>query len=249
MAHHTTLLVADGEAGLRARLTGQFEADELPCREADSLAGARAALETGSVGLALLGPLDRPAAAVRIVRALRGGELRCDPGLPMIVLGQTGGELELLRAFEAGCDDFVSRDVGYLELRARVRACMSRTSERARPGRRQVGSLVIDHATRRASLAGRAVPLTAMEFALLDRLARDPERVFTKHELLRDVWGYRSPGRTRTLDAHACRLRRRLEAAGGGGLVVNLRGVGYRLGDGRAPTPPAPSESAAPAAA
>jgi DNA-binding response OmpR family regulator len=48
----------------------------------------------------------------------------------------------------------------------------------------------------------------------------------------RDVWGYRSPGRTRTLDAHACRLRRRLEAAGGSGLVVNLRGVGYRLGDG-----------------
>ena len=76
-----------------------------------------------------------------------------------------------------------------------------------------------------------AVELTRVEFALLVALAREPTRVFTKRELLRDVWGYRSLGRTRTLDTHACRLRRKLESAGSPrrSFVVALWGVGYSL--------------------
>ena len=74
--------------------------------------------------------------------------------------------------------------------------------------------------------------LSRLEFALLHRLAREPQRVFTKEELLREVWGYPAEVRasTRTLDAHACRLRRKLEAAGACDAVENRRGVGYRLG-------------------
>jgi DNA-binding response OmpR family regulator len=69
-----------------------------------------------------------------------------------------------------------------------------------------------------------------MEFALLCALAADPGRVFTKEELLRDVWGFQSAGRTRTLDSHACRLRHRL-CAHGDHFVINVWGVGYRLTD------------------
>ena len=73
------------------------------------------------------------------------------------------------------------------------------------------------------SLAGR-------EYELLVKLATEPARVFTKEELLRDVWGFRSLGRTRTIDSHASRLRRKLNAANGGGdYVVNVWGVGYKL--------------------
>jgi DNA-binding response OmpR family regulator len=68
-----------------------------------------------------------------------------------------------------------------------------------------------------------------MEFSLLVALASDPTRVFTKRELLRDIWGFREPARTCTLDSHACRLRRKL-AAHGAHAVTNLWGVGYRLG-------------------
>jgi DNA-binding response OmpR family regulator len=74
------------------------------------------------------------------------------------------------------------------------------------------------------------VHLSAKEFALLHALATDPVRVFGKAELLRDVWGYMSMGSTRTLDAHACRLRKKL-AASKRTLVLNVRGVGYRLTD------------------
>ena len=88
----------------------------------------------------------------------------------------------------------------------------------------------IDLVTRDVRVSGRRVELSQKEFQLLERLAREPRRVFTKAELLHDVWGYRTPGRTRTLDSHASRLRRKLREAGAPvALVENVWGVGYRL--------------------
>jgi len=78
------------------------------------------------------------------------------------------------------------------------------------------------------SLADEPVELSVKEYELLITVASSPERVFTKHELLRDVWGFRSAGRTRTLDSHACRLRRKL-SRGGERFVINVWAVGYRL--------------------
>jgi DNA-binding response OmpR family regulator len=82
-------------------------------------------------------------------------------------------------------------------------------------------------------LRGAPVSLSQKEFALLRKLAAEPTRVFTKEELLRDIWGFRHMGTTRTLDSHACRLRQKL-AEYGDRYVVNVWGVGYRLLDGPA---------------
>ena len=76
------------------------------------------------------------------------------------------------------------------------------------------------------------VQLAAKEYALLLQLASDPRRVFSSDHLLRDVWGYTATCRTRTLDSHASRLRRKLAAAGGHDFVLNVWGVGYKLVDG-----------------
>jgi DNA-binding response OmpR family regulator len=103
--------------------------------------------------------------------------------------------------------------VHYPELAARVARILAR-HERQREGPCRVGELTIDPATREVRVCGRIVELAAKEFALLRALASDPRRVFTKEELLRDVWGYRSLGRTRTLDSHASRLRRKLDPDG-----------------------------------
>ncbi|MDQ3647644.1 MAG: response regulator transcription factor [Actinomycetota bacterium] len=135
----------------------------------------------------------------------------------------------LLRAFEAGADHYMGRPVPYLELRARVSACARRNEGWHERRRLSVGPLIVDHDERRARFGGQLIELTRMEFAFLTHLAGSPSRVFTKYELLREVWGYQSEGRTRTVDAHACRLRRKLEAAGAREHVVNVRGVGYRL--------------------
>jgi DNA-binding response OmpR family regulator len=73
------------------------------------------------------------------------------------------------------------------------------------------------------------VRLAGREFELAARMASDPTRVWTKDELLRDVWGFRSDGMTRTVDSHACRLRTKLRRADTDTFVVNVWGVGYRL--------------------
>jgi DNA-binding response OmpR family regulator len=148
--------------------------------------------------------------------------------VPVIVIGGAHADaVDRVRAFERGCDDFVPRPFVYEELLARIRAVLRRTA----PSPREVveaGAIRVDRATRRVTANGEDVTLSGKEYELLLALAADPSRVFTKEQLLRDVWGFRSIGRTRTLDSHASRVRRKLAAAGVEA-VVNVWGVGYRL--------------------
>lgn len=118
----------------------------------------------------------------------------------------------------------------YSELRARIGAVLRRRANR-REGPRRVGDLTIDPVRRRVTVGERPVPLAKKEFSLLRALATDPTRVFSKEELLLEVWGFRDPGRTRTLDSHASRLRRKLDPEYGR-FVINCWGIGYRLVDG-----------------
>jgi DNA-binding response OmpR family regulator len=173
-------------------------------------------LEGGSSGLHVL---DR-------VRGADGLGTRIDPSLPVIVLTGHGTETDRVRGFARGADDFVVKPFFYAELLARVRAVLRRADGRPALGALHVGELSLDPASRSVRVGERSVKLSAKEFALLHALARQPTRVFSKAELLRDVWGYLSMGATRTVDAHACRLRKKL---GGARWVVSVRGVGYRL--------------------
>src|SRR5271167_762841 len=104
-----------------------------------------------------------------------------------------------------------------------------RPGELAGSGALHYGELSIDTRSRVVTYALMPVKLRRREYALLAHMASDPERVWTRHELLRDVWGYRSDGSTRTVDAHASRLRAKLVAAGAAGWMQASWGVGYRL--------------------
>jgi DNA-binding response OmpR family regulator len=115
-------------------------------------------------------------------------------------------------------------------LRARIGAVLRRRTSPG-DGPCRVGELTVDPARRKVTVGDREVQLAKKEFTLLRALAADPTRVFSKEELLRDVWGYRSPGRTRTLDSHASRLRRKLDPEHSR-YVINCWGIGYRLIDG-----------------
>ena len=108
---------------------------------------------------------------------------------------------------------------------------MLRRATPAADERIAAGDIVVDRATRRVTVRGASVVLSGKEYELLVKLASDPTRVFTKEKLLREVWGFRSHGRTRTLDSHASRLRRKLAVEGAGPYVVNVWGVGYKLLD------------------
>jgi DNA-binding response OmpR family regulator len=155
-----------------------------------------------------------------------------DPRLPLILLGTAPGELDTVRAFDAGADDYLLKPFSYPELRARLKALLTRVDMHSRRTPViEVGELRIDVAQRRVSLRGDEVHVSKKEFALLRALAAEPTRVFTKEELLHSLWGIRSHGCTRTLDSHACRLRHKL-AASGERWIINVWGVGYRLIDG-----------------
>jgi Response regulators consisting of a CheY-like receiver domain and a winged-helix DNA-binding domain len=162
------------------------------------------------------------------VRSADGIGTRIDPSLPVIILSGRAGEVDRVRGLGRGADDYVVKPFSYGEVLARVHAVLRRAHGRPAAGVVVVGDLVLDPEQRSVRMGERSLALSAKEFSLLHALARQPTRVFSKAELLRDVWGYRSLGATRTVDAHACRLRKKL---GGPRWVVSVRGVGYRLVD------------------
>jgi len=164
---------------------------------------------------------------LREIRATDASTGRYDPKLPVIVLSGRGTEADRVRGLAAGADDYVVKPFHYPELSARVAAVLRRRESR-RQGPRRIGELSIDPSTREVRVGGRRVELANKEFVLLRALASEPTRVFSKQELLQDVWGFRSMGRTRTLDSHASRLRRKLDPESAR-FVVNCWGVGYRL--------------------
>jgi DNA-binding response OmpR family regulator len=146
----------------------------------------------------------------------------------VILLAPSSDPVERVRALDRGADDVIGRPFAYEELLARIRALLRRSSVDA--GEVLVaGDLVVDRRTRRVTVRDTTIPVSAKEFDLLARLAGDPNRVYTKEELLREVWGFRALGRTRTLESHASRLRRKLSLTDDDRFVVNVWGVGYRL--------------------
>jgi len=229
-----TIVVVEDDAATRLFLADNLSADGFDVLAADCARDGLRLLETKYPDLAVIDvglPDGSGLDLVRRVREADGIGGRIDPALPLLLLSGRAAELDRIRAFERGTDDFVAKPFSYAELRGRVAALLRRSERRTALGRLRVGDLEVDPPSRVVTLAGVPVDLSQKEFALLRTLATEPTRVFTKDELLRSIWGFRAAGTTRTLDSHACRLRHKLGACGHR-FVINVWGVGYRLIDG-----------------
>jgi len=229
-----TLLVVEDDDATRTFLADNLTADGYEVLVADCAADALRLLETKFPDVVLLDVGLPDASGLEVIRRVRDADglaSRANPAVPILVLSGRATELDRVRAFEAGADDMLGKPFSYQELRLRVAALLRRIETASRgAGRVRVGDLEIDAPSREVVLRGRRIELSQKEFALLRTLASFPTKVWTKEELLRTVWGYRSTGATRTLDSHACRLRQKL-AADGDRFVINVWGVGYRLVD------------------
>jgi DNA-binding response OmpR family regulator len=195
-----TILLVEDDAPTRTFLADNLTADGYELLVADCARDGLRLLETKFPDVALV-DLGLPDGSgldiVRQVRASDGVASRIDPAVPLVVLSGRAGELDRLRGFERGCDDYLCKPFSYPELRARVEALLRRADVRRRPGRLRVGELEIDAAARVVRLRGAPVELSQKEFALVRTLASDPTRVFTKDELLRTIWGFRTLGSNR----------------------------------------------------
>ncbi len=228
-----SVVVCEDDTATLELLCGHLVADRFEALPAPSASDALRLCRYKQPDLMLLDLALPDASGLDVLQEIReadGIASRFDPGLPVIVLSGRGAEHDRVRGLEFGADDYLVKPFHYPELRARIGAVLRRRTER-RDGPLRVGELVVDPARRRAWVGQRPVKLSNKEFSLLRALAADPQRVFSKRELLGEVWGYRTSAKTRTLDSHASRLRRKIDPEHGR-FVVNCWGVGYRLVDG-----------------
>ena len=226
-----TILVAEEHPATRSFLIDNLTADGYGTLAAEDRAKALALLDVKHPDLVVVDVNGETLALLDAVRSASGLASRIDPDTPLIVLTGQSDAIHRIRLLERGGDDVVAKPFAYPELRARVAAMLRRTQQRPSSRIRRVGPVTIDLPGREVRVDDEPVELSAKEYELLLALSGDPTRVFTRDELLRDVWGFRSPGRTRTLDSHAYRLRHKLSRFSPAKLVVNVWGVGYRLCD------------------
>ena len=151
--------------------------------------------------------------------------------MPIIMLTAKGDDMDKILGLEYGADDYITKPFNILEVKARIKAILRRSSKAAREENVSVlkaGELSMDRESRRVFIGEREVNLTAKEFDLMDLLMRNPGKVFSREKLLNVVWGYEYPGDVRTVDVHVRRLREKVETNPSDPRYVYTKwGVGY----------------------
>src|SRR3954471_24221369 len=223
-----SILLVEQDAVCRGFLADNLTADGYEVIVADDTADALHGLRLAP-DLVLCDVNGDTLELIDTIRRADGLGARIDPTTPLIVLTREADAPMRVRFLEHGGDDVLVKPFLYRELLARIGAVLRRTHQPPQGRRVRISELEIDLIGQSVLVAGRPVELAAKGYALLVALAGDPTRVFAKAELLRDVWGYRALSRSRTVDAHAVRLRAKLRAAGEAPWLETVWGVGYRL--------------------
>lgn len=148
--------------------------------------------------------------------------------LPVIMLTAKNTEYDRVVGLDSGADDFISKPFGMMELVARTKALLRRTTKRTAGEEFRLGMLYVSLSKHLVMVEGEEVTLTNKEFSLLTCLLQNQGRVLTRDQLLNDIWGYSFDGENRTVDVHIRTLRHKLGDAGR--LIKTVRGVGYKIG-------------------
>jgi two-component system response regulator MtrA len=157
-------------------------------------------------------------------------QIRAESGTPIVMLTARGDTVDVVLGLECGADDYIVKPFKPKELVARMRARLRR-NDASTTETLQIGDVTIDLAGHVVSRADEVIQLTPLEFDLLAALARKPGHVFTREQLLEQVWGYRHAADTRLVNVHVQRLRAKVESdPDQPQLVLTVRGVGYKAG-------------------
>ena len=221
-----TILIVDDEPAIRRFLRNTLAVQDYRVIEAENAEAAAWSVRHEKPDLIVLdlGLPDRD--GLELIR-----DWRAALAVPIIVLSSRVDEKTKVAVLDAGADDYMSKPFGVDELMARIRTALRHrfTSQGTQPAF-STGQLEMDLVKRLVRVRGEDVKLSPKEYDILKELVIHAGKVLIHSHLLRDVWGYKSMGRTRTVDSHASRLRRKLAVASDGGrYIVNVWGLGYRL--------------------
>ncbi|CAM3339766.1 response regulator transcription factor [Hydrogenibacillus schlegelii] len=226
------LLIVDDEERIRRLLKMYFMQEPYDIDEADNGVDAlRMALEH-DYDVILLDLMLPGMDGIEVAERLRDKK-----ATPIIMITAKGDESSRIKGFEAGADDYVTKPFSPREVVMRVRAILKRASATAYLESMQqkekiiLPHITIDHTAHRVVVDGKEVQLRPKEYDLLYYLAQSPDRVFTREQLLKDVWQYDYFGDLRTVDTHIKRLREKLKEASpeAARMIVTVWGVGYKL--------------------
>ena len=158
-------------------------------------------------------------------------EIRKTSQLPILMLTAKGEEIDRIVGLELGADDYIVKPFSPREVVARIKAVLRRTSEQPKSDSSVItyNGLTIDLKSYTVTLRGEPVICTPKEIEILHMLAANPGQVFTREQLLSNVWGYDFAGETRTVDTHIKRIRAKLDSTGLGWSIKTIYGVGYKF--------------------
>lgn len=159
-------------------------------------------------------------------------QIREFSSVPVVMLTAKGDDMDKILGLEYGADDYITKPFNILEVKARIKAIMRRTTPKDNKQDKnqviQAGNLVLDCESRRVSVDGKEINLTAKEFDVLELLVQNPQKVYSRENLLNIVWGYEYLGDVRTVDVHIRRLREKIETNPSEPKYVHTKwGVGY----------------------
>lgn len=233
MEMKSSILVVDDEERIRRLLRMYLEKEGYDIDEAEDGETALEKATQNDYDLVLLDVMLPGIDGIEVC-----AKLRQIKSTPVIMLTAKGEETNRVQGFEAGADDYVVKPFSPREVIYRVKAILRRSSATAFLSKEMYSSnnivfphLVIEHDAHRVSVDGQEVALTPKEYELLHYLAVSPDKVFSREELLRDVWNYEFFGDLRTVDTHVKRLREKLNkvSADAAAMITTVWGVGYKL--------------------
>jgi two-component system phosphate regulon response regulator PhoB len=224
---NATVLVVEDEPQIQELVAVNLEHAGHRVVRASSAEEAEAAIRTELPDVLLLDWMLPGESGLAFARRLRGDPRTRD--LPILMLTARAMEADKLSGLEAGADDFITKPFSPKELAARIKAVLRRRAPQLSGDAVEMQGLRLDPGTRRVTAGKHSLPLSPSEFRLLHFLMTHPGRIYTRAQLLDQVWGDHVFIEERTVDVHIRRLRKALEPSGHDRLIDTVRGAGYGL--------------------
>tara|TARA_A100001015_G_scaffold175548_1_gene195271 strand:- start:126 stop:806 length:681 start_codon:yes stop_codon:yes gene_type:complete len=221
-----SILIVEDDPDIRELLSFTISKAGFDLAAAETAEEALRMLDSGLPELIVIDWMLPGMDGIDLAKSLRSDKLTSV--LPIIMLTARGEEIDKLKSFEAGVDDYVTKPFSPKELTARIKALLRRSGQ-PEDGELSVAGLKLDLLSHKLYASNKEINIGPTEFKLLELLMRNPNRAFERSQLLDRVYGRGVYVEERTVDVHVLRLRRLLKPTGNDRLIETVRGVGYRI--------------------